>query len=72
MITIENALFQPDYNGQQAQGSSLTLDFGITFPSPGAPEIVSISVNNQEACSGGGGVGPATTTWAEAALCDLI
>ena len=52
------------FSGLQA-GQTLQLDFAMTFEGDVQPNIISLSLNDQDACSGSGTAEPTTTTSGE-------
>jgi len=61
-----------DYNAAQAQGSSLTLAFGINFPGSVAPDVVAIYINDKPVCSGGSNSGGQTSTTASTSYVPIL
>ena len=58
VCTFENQ----GYNGVQSAGTELKIDFVMNFASE--PDLVGLTVNDVDVCTGGGGGGPTTTTMA--------
>jgi hypothetical protein len=56
VCTFENQ----GYNGVQSAGTELKIDFVMNFASE--PDLVGLTVNDVDVCTGGGGGGPTTTT----------
>ena len=49
------------FSGLQA-GQTLELEFAMTFDGDAQPNIASLSLNDQDACSGSGTAEPTSTT----------